>query len=137
MGRSCSSPWRRAAARPNLPGVATWDDVRTLAAGLPEVEEGTTYRKPALKVRRKAFAWMSPHADALALRVDPGERPFMLESQPDVYYVIPHYEEHAIVLVRLDAVTDEDDLRERIEESWLLAAPPKLARDHAARAGTG
>ncbi len=123
--------------RLNLPHVATWHDVCTLAAGLPEVEEGTTYRKPALKVRGKAFAWMSPHADALALRVDPGERPLMLESQPDVYYVIPHYAEHAIVLVRLDAVTDLDDLRDRIEESWLLAAPPALAGEHAGRSGSG
>ena len=113
--------------------MATWRDVCELAAGLPEVEEGTTYRKPALKVRGKVFAWMSPHADALALRVDPAERPLMLESQPDVYYLIPHYAESAIVLVRLDVATDLDELRERIEESWLLAAPDALARDYAAR----
>ena len=112
--------------------VVTWRDVCDLAAGLPGVEESTTYRKPALKVRGKVFAWMSPHADALVLRVDPGERPLMIESQPDVYYVIPHYEDEAMVLVRLEAVTDLDDLRERIEESWLLAAPPALAREHTA-----
>ena len=112
--------------------MATWRDVCELAALLPEAEEGTTYRKPALKVRGKVFAWMSPHADALALRVDPDERPLMVASQPDVYYVIPHYAEHAIVLVRLEAVDDVDDLRERVTESWLLTAPPDLARDYAA-----
>ena len=112
--------------------MATWEDVVRLGVGLPEVEESTTYRKPALKVRGKVFAWISPHADALVLRVDPGERPLMLESQPDVYYLIPHYENEAMILVRLEAVTDLDDLRERIEESWLLAAPPALAREHAA-----
>ena len=109
--------------------MATWRDVCALAADLPEAEESTTYRKPALKVRGKVFAWMSPHADALVLRVDPGERPLMVASQPDVYYVIPHYEAHPMVLVRLDAVTDLDELRERIWESWLLTAPPRLARD--------
>lgn len=108
--------------------MATWRDVCDLAAGLPEVEETTTYRKPALKVRGKVFAWMSPHADALVLRVDPGERPLMVASQPDVYYVIPHYEGHPMVLVRLDAVTDLGDLGDRIAESWSLAAPPGLAR---------
>ena len=113
--------------------MATWRDVCELADGLPEVEVGTSYRKPALKVRGKVFAWMSPHADALALRVDPVERPLMLESQPDVYYVIPHYEESAIVLVRLESVGDLDDLRERIEESWLLAAPDSLASEYEAR----
>ena len=113
--------------------MATWEDVRELAAGLPEVEETTTYRKPALKVRGKVFAWMSPHADALVLRVDPDERPLMIAAQPDVYYLIPHYAEHPMVLVRLDAVADLDELRERITESWLLAAPPDVARGHAAR----
>ena len=113
--------------------MATWQDVCELAAGLPEVEEGTTYRKPALKVRGKVFAWMSPHADALALRVDPEERPLMIAAQPDVYYVIPHYAEHPMVLVRLDAVVDFDELRDRIAESWLLAAPPDVGRAYAAR----
>jgi hypothetical protein len=110
--------------------MATWRDVCELGALLPEVEESTTYRKPALKVRGKVFAWMSPHADALALHVDPDERPLMVASQPEVYYVIPHYAEHAIVLVRLEAVEDFDDLRERVTESWVLAAPPDLARDY-------
>ena len=110
--------------------MAAWRDVCELAASLPEVEEGTSYRKPALKVRGKVFAWMSPHADALALRVDPAERPLMLASRPDVYYVVPHYAESAIVLVRLEAVIDLEELRERIEESWLLAAPDPLARTH-------
>jgi hypothetical protein len=107
--------------------VATWETVRRLAGTLPEADESTSYRKPAFKVRGKVFAWMSPHADALVLRVDADERPLMLESQPDVYYVIPHYESAAMVLVRLEAVDDLDELRERIVDSWLLAAPPKLA----------
>ena len=106
--------------------MATWDDVRALARDLPEVEEGTTYRKPALKVHGKVFAWISPHADALVLRVDPDERPLMVEAQPDVYYVTPHYDEHPMVLVRLEALCDLDELRERIAESWLLTAPPAL-----------
>ena len=112
--------------------MATWEDVRQLAAALPDVEESTTYRKPALKVRGKVFAWMSPHADALVLRVDPEERPLMIAAQPDVYYVIPHYAEHPMVLVRLEAAVDLDDLRDRIAESWVLAAPPALARAYAA-----
>ena len=115
--------------------MATWRDVCHVAAGLPEVEESTTYRKPALKVRGKVFAWISPHADALALWVDPAERPLMVAAQPDLYYVIPHYEETAIVLVRLDGMTELDELRARVEESWLLAAPPALADEYFASRG--
>jgi hypothetical protein len=107
--------------------VATWDDVRALALSLPEVEEGTGYRRPALRVRGKLFAAMSPHEEgALVLRCDPGERPLMLEARPDVYWVTAHYEGSPFVLVRLEAI-DRDVLEDRLTDSWLAAAPPRLA----------
>ena len=43
--------------------MAGWDTVRTLALSLPEAEEGTTYRKPAYKVRGKTFAWLASVRD--------------------------------------------------------------------------
>jgi len=110
--------------------VATWRDVCELAGGLLDVEETTTYRKPALKVKGKLFAWMSPHADALVIRCDPAERELMIAAKPELYYVTPHYEPHAMVLVRLGAVADREELRQRIEESWLLAAPSALTREY-------
>jgi hypothetical protein len=114
--------------------VATWADVRKLALALPETEESTTYRKPAFKVAGKIFAWESPHQHgALVLRCDPGERPLMIEARPEMFFVIPHYEAHPMVLVNVEEA-DGEELRERIEESWLLAAPTKLADAYAAGA---
>lgn len=106
--------------------MATWDDVRELALSLPETEEGTTYRKPAVRVAGKVFAWMSPSEDgALVVYVDPGERPFLVASQPGLYFVTPHYEGHPMMLVKLgDASTGH--LRELIEDSWALRAPKRL-----------
>ena len=104
-----------------------WDEVRELACALPEVEEGTSYRQPALRVAGRWFAVMSPHEKgALVLRCDPAERPLMLASRSDVFWVTPHYEPHPLVLVRLEAI-DADELRERLVDSWLLAAPERLA----------
>ena len=37
----------------------------------------------------------------------------------------PHYEAHALVLVRLDAI-EREELRERLFDSWLLRAPERL-----------
>jgi hypothetical protein len=106
--------------------VATWDDVRELALALPEVEEGTTYRKPAFRVAGKTFAWESPHVrGALVLRCDALELPFILESDPDAFYVTPHYEGYPMVLVRLDRI-DHDELAGRLEDSWAIAAPKRL-----------
>jgi hypothetical protein len=112
--------------------MATWDDVRGLALGLPEADETTTYGKPAFKVAGKAFAWESTHEPgALALRCDRGERPAMIEARPEMFFVTPHYESSAMVLVHLEHA-DDRDLAERIEESWLIAAPKKLADAYAA-----
>ena len=107
--------------------MAGWDTVRALALSLPEAEEGPTYRKPAYKVRGKTFAWESPHEHGhLVVHVDPDERPLLLETS-DAYFVTPHYETYPMLLIRLDAIA-EDDLRERLVDSWLLRAPPRLAR---------
>ena len=106
--------------------MATWDDVRTLGSELPEVVESTSYGQPALRVRKKWFTGMSPHEEgALVVRVEREERSLMIEARPDVYYLTPHYEGHDLVLMRLDAA-DRDELRERLIDSWLAAAPKSL-----------
>ncbi len=111
--------------------MATWDDVRALGLELPEAEESTTYREPAIKVAGKSFAWLSPHErGALVLRCDPEERPLMVESKPDVYWVSPHYERWPMVLVHLDAI-DPKELADRLADSWLEVAPRRLAKSFA------
>jgi hypothetical protein len=102
--------------------------VREIAGALPGAEESTTYGQAAFKVGGKLFAWISPdrHADgALAVRVDPEEKEFAIEASPDVFFQTPHYEGHPILLVRLERV--DQQLDERIEESWLLRAPKRVA----------
>ena len=107
--------------------MATWDDVRRLALALPEAEESTTYKKPSFKVAGKNFAWESPHVrGALALNCDAGELPLMIEARPEMFFTTPHYDGYPIVLVRLKTAYP-DELAERIEESWLIAAPKSLA----------
>jgi hypothetical protein len=108
--------------------VAGWQDVERIALGLPEVEVSTSWDAPAVKVRGKVFACASPREEgALVLWIDPDERPLMLGTQPDVYYVTPHYEGYPrVVLARLDAIS-EDELRERLTEAWLVRAPKRLA----------
>jgi hypothetical protein len=101
-----------------------WDEVRDLALDLPDVEESTSWGHPALKVRGRWFAGLSPHkeaASAVVLRCDPEERPLMLAGQPELFYVTPHYEgADGYVLVRLEAAT-ADDLRDRLEDAWQIA----------------
>jgi hypothetical protein len=109
--------------------MADWETVRTIAGALPEVEESTTYGQPAFKVGGKLFAWISPdrHAEgALAVLVDPEEKEFAIAGDPDVFFQTAHYEGHSILLMRLERAA-RGQLEERIEESWLLRAPKRLA----------
>jgi hypothetical protein len=109
--------------------MADWETVRAIAGALPGAEESTTYGQPAFKVGGKLFAWISPdrHAEgALAVRVDPDEKQLAIEASADVLFQTGHYEGTPILLVRLEGV-DRAELEERIEESWLLRAPERLA----------
>ena len=117
--------------------MADWDTVRRIASSLPGAEESTTYGQPAFKVGGKLFAWLSPDraaAGALALRVDPGEKPLLIEALPDRYFQTPHYDGHPIVLVHMKHI-DPEELRERIEDSWLLRAPKRLVDEFVGKSG--
>jgi hypothetical protein len=102
--------------------------VRAIALSLPEVEEVPGDR-PSFRVCGKGFAWMSRERDGstLAIRVDREEKPLMLESRPDLYFETSHYHGYPAVLVHLDDIPREE-LRERIEDAWLIQAPRTLAR---------
>ena len=108
--------------------MSDWETVREIAGALPGAEESATYGQPAFKVGGKLFAWISPdrHAEgALALRVDPEEKPLAIAADPDVFFETAHYEGHPTLLVRLERA-DRTALGERIDESWLLRAPKRL-----------
>ena len=98
-----------------------FDIVRELGLGLPDVEEGTTYGSPALKVRGKMFTCMAIHRSAepgtLALRIDFDQRAKLLAAEPDVYYLTPHYVSYPAVLVRLSRV-GRGALRELLVQAW-------------------
>jgi hypothetical protein len=113
--------------------VADWNTVREFARAFPGVEEGTCYGEPALRVRKKLFAWMSPNEHgALCVHVDPGEKELLLEANPDAYFTTPHYAGDPTLLVRFEHI-DGDELGGRIEDAWLLRAPKRLVDDFVAR----
>jgi hypothetical protein len=64
----------------------TFDDVRRIALAWPEVEDGTSYGTPALKVRKKLLVRLKEDGDSLVMPgVPPDERDMLVESQPKVF----------------------------------------------------
>ena len=105
--------------------------VAELALGLPEVEEGISWGSPVFKVRGKTFAGLSVREPgAVWARCDRDERPLIVASNPEGYRLTPHFERSpAYLLIWLEHV-DEEDVRERLIDAWLLQAPKRLAAQH-------
>jgi hypothetical protein len=121
--------------------MATWDEVATIALALPEVAEEPSHGWRAWKVRKKLFVWerplrakeieqlggAAPDGDILGVRVRDAEAKLaMLESEPEIYFTTPHFDDHPSVLVRLERIP-RTDLEEAIVEAWLARAPKRVA----------
>ena len=80
----------------------TFEDIRKLALKWPEVEDGSSYGTPALKVRKKMLVRLKEDNDSLVMPGVPlDEREMLLESQPKIFYFTDHYRDYPIVLIRL------------------------------------
>ena len=105
--------------------MADWKTVTELGGRLPEVEQGTSYGTPALKVRGKMFARLREDENTLVVWTDFMEREALTQGDPETFLVTPHYEEWPLVLVGLARV-DERELEELLIESWRERAPKRL-----------
>jgi hypothetical protein len=106
--------------------MPAWKDVLAAGRALPEVEEGTWFRTPCLRVRKKSFCRMKEDGETLVVRVvDLEDKDALLRSDPEVFFTTPHYDGYAYVLIRLARV-DAGQLAELIEDAWRLSAPKRL-----------
>ena len=129
-----SSPKR---PRRRQPSPVTYDTVRRIALALPGVEEGTSYRTPALKVKGKFLLRLKEDGESIAVRVDFDVRDVLMAADPAAFYITDHYRGYPAVLVRLASVR-RADLRGLLEEAWREVAPKRLvaARDDHSRVPT-
>src|SRR2546421_11295653 len=85
-------------------GPVTFDTVREIAAAFPGIEEGVSYGTPAFRVRGRFLARLHQDGVSLVIRVDEMEQDFLINLEPDVYYITDHYRGSPYVLVRLAQV---------------------------------
>ena len=109
------------------PLEAAFARVRSAAAHLPEVEEGTSYGTPALRVRGKFFARMKD-ADTLVVHSTIDEKEMLMQVDPKVYFETDHYKGWHAVLVRLNRISTPK-LRHRLEQAWRQKAPKRLVAE--------
>ncbi len=107
--------------------MVAWKRVVEMARELPEVDVTTSWGAPAFKVRGKTFAGVSRHEGAIWTRCDADERPMLVESNPDLYALTPHFDRSRGYLLIWLEHADDEDVRERLLDAWLLVAPKRLA----------
>src|SRR2546426_6077849 len=99
----------------------SFDTVREIGLALPDVEEGTVYGSPALKVGGKMFACLAVHRsaepDTLVIRLQFEHRDELIDADPTTYYLTDHYVNYPCVLVRLTRVR-ADALRDLLLMGW-------------------
>ena len=94
------------------------------------------YGAPALKFRGKLLACVPTHksaeADSLVVCVDFDQRAELIAEDPEVYYVRPHYQGYAAVLVRLNRI-DRDSLSDLLKGALRFVTAKQRRRPAKAR----
>ncbi len=119
--------------------MATWDDIRAAAAGLPETVEHQphewrargkplVWERPLRAADRDALGDAAPDGDIIGVRVaDPGVAEALVADDPAVYFSTPHFAGYPAVLVRLAAI-ERAELHDLLRDAWLARVPKKVAR---------
>lgn len=72
--------------------------------------------------------WRRGSGPILALATDGlEEKEALLQAHPQYLFTIPHFDNYAAVLLHLGSA-DDADLREPLQDAWLVHAPADLAR---------
>ena len=87
-----------------------WVHVSAFALALPETELSTSYGKPAVKVRSKAFLYPGREQGSFAVASPLPEKELLIETDPATFWETDHYRGWPAVLIRYDSAE-----RERIE----------------------
>ena len=95
-----------------------------LAMDLPNIEEGSWYGTPGIKIDGQGILRMKD-ADSIAILCPLELKEMLMAAAPDVYFETDHYKGYDGFLVRLSAASD-DDIRQRIETAYRMRAEKKV-----------
>src|SRR5687767_1622176 len=113
----------------------TFDDVCAIALAWPGVERSTSYGTPALKVKGKLLTRLREDGETLVvLGVGFDERELLIEAEPEVFHLTPHYRDWPIVLVRLPKA-NANAVEAFLLRRWREVAPKRLVKEFDAAKG--
>ena len=106
--------------------MATFEDVRSIASGLPEVEEVLTWGTDVtFRVRRKIFAIGGEGADSVSIKASLERQADLLALDSESFAKSAYVGRFGWVTVRLERV-DDALVRDLIIAAWRSVAPKRL-----------
>lgn len=113
------------------------DDVRRIAAALPDVADKTEGERLVFKASGQLFAWNAlqrvdpkkprvANPRVLAVSCPMERKELLIEAAPDIYFDDDHYRGWPTVLVRLDAI-EEAELAVLLADAraWAASKPKR------------
>jgi hypothetical protein len=106
--------------------MPTFEDVRTIALSLPEVEEILTWETDVtFRVRRKIFVIGGEGTDRISVKATPMTQAELIDLDPETFASAPYTGRFGWVTVVLQRV-DRRVLEGLLRDAWRSAAPAKL-----------
>ena len=106
-----------------------------LARGLPGIQVATSYGTPALRVGAKSLLRVKD-AETLVLTCPIEAKELLMESAPEIYFQTDHYKGWPAILIRLNAISDQE-LGHRLETVWREHAGKRLLKQWEERRASG
>ncbi len=98
-----------------------WPAVAAIGLALPGVELGTSYGRPALKLRGRMLAADGKSDAHFVLSATLDEIEMLKDTEPACFFQTPHYEGWPVVLVRY-AEADPERITALVERAWQRGA---------------
>jgi len=110
--------------------VATVEEVRRLALGLPRTHEALVADRVKFRVGRIVYLALSRDETMLGFAFPKEEREALVDAEPHKF-VLPRRSDlrYNWVVARLDAI-DDVELRELVLDAWRMVVPKRLAVEH-------
>jgi hypothetical protein len=106
--------------------MASFEDVRRIALGLPEVEEILTWETDVtFRIRKKIFAIGGEGAEQVSIKATPAAQADLVERDPETFGRAAYVGRFGWVTVRLARV-DTLELTDLLASAWRAAAPKRL-----------
>src|SRR5689334_15714282 len=107
--------------------MMTFDELRTLAHSLPEVEEEDTWETDlTFRVRGKIFVMTgTDNPTSASVKATPADQHALIDANPATYSMSAYVGRFGWVTVQL-ATVDPDQMQQLVADAWRRTAPKRL-----------